>query len=628
MYKITVPIMNMPLKRMGREKMCEDIKKMGAERVFLALGAYQNAYHRPPEQRAPIMAELKDNCAYFHDKGFEVGAWLWTFMVKGESPFIHMQSPDGKISSAQICPSDANFREFAAGYIKDIAACGVDLIMYDDDYRYGFHDMGMGCTCENHVKYMEEKLGESLKDKNLSELLLSGEKNKYRSAWLEANGYYLKLFAQEMREALNTVNPNIRFGLCSCMSLWDTDGVDAETISRILAGGTKPFMRLIGAPYWATNKAWGNRLQNVIELERMERSWCKDDIEIFSEGDVWPRPRHKCPANYLEIFDTALRADGGTDGILKYVFDYTSNAGYESGYLDRHIKNKNLYAEIEKHFSNKTACGVRIYERKQKFADMKIPESVSGTNNVQDIFFSVATRMMSDNSIPTVYNGLGTAGIAFAENITEVSADAMKRGIIIDLRAAEILSANGIDTGILSFGEKKDVCTEYFEDTKNYVSLCCTARELTLSENAVVSSKFITSDEKEIPGSYFYKNNEGHQFFVFAFDAYFNGDEIYRSYERSHQLKNIIEHFGNGKLPAYSYGNPDFYIMTKRDECSLSVGMWNIFADEVLNPVIELDEEYESVEFINCSGKLEKDKVYLSEIQPFAFAAFTVKGKR
>ena len=49
---------------------------------------------------------------------------------------------------------------------------------------------------------------------------------------------------------------------------------DSATVSRILAGNTKPYLRTIGAPYWAVNRSWGNRVQDVIELTRMERSWC------------------------------------------------------------------------------------------------------------------------------------------------------------------------------------------------------------------------------------------------------------------------------------------------------------------------------------------------------------------
>ena len=69
----------------------------------------------------------------------------------------------------------------------------------------------------------------------------------------------------------------------------------------------------------------------------MESSWTKaGDIEILAEGDAFPRPRTRCPASYLEGFDTAIRASGCTDGILKYGIDYFSNTDYETGYAAFH----------------------------------------------------------------------------------------------------------------------------------------------------------------------------------------------------------------------------------------------------------------------------------------------------
>jgi len=612
---------------MGRDKLVKELKTLDAQRVFLAISQYIIS----KEERKAEMEALRENCAFFKAKGFEVGAWFWTFWVKEKNSFTKMKGATGIVSRETVCPSDNAFREFAKDWIKEVASCGFDLIMFDDDFRYGFLDIGMGCVCKNHIAYMENILGEKLDESTLAPRLLSWGKNKYRDAWLEANGYYLRLFAKEMREALDEINPNIRLGLCSCMSLWDTDGVDTVTISKILAGKTKPFIRLIGAPYWAVNKSWGNRLQNIIELERMERSWCEDEnIEIFAEGDVYPRPRINCPANYLELFDMAIRADSRFDGILKYGLDYISNPGYETGYAMRHLKNKPIYDEIHKSFHDKKACGVRVYERMNKFSEMEITDAVAGTCDVQNIFFSPAARMLSDCSIPTVYDGEGICGIAFAENIHMVSDEAMKTGIIIDARAAHILQSNGIDTGILSVGNQMNVDTEYFADMDEYVSCVCKAYDMKISDKAKISSKFsyVTEDgitRKEIVGSYLYQNDKGHKFLVFTFDAYFNGESIYRSYARSMQIKNTIQHFFNQKLPAYSYGNPDFYVIAKKNEQEMAIAMFNCFADSVLTPVIELDKEYTEIQYINCNGNMEGDKVYLDEIAPFAFAGIVVK---
>lgn len=47
--------------------------------------------------------------------------------------------------------------------------------------------------------------------------------------------------------------------------------------------------------------------------------------------------------------------------------------------------------------------------------------------------------------------------------------------------------------------------------------------------------------------------------------------------------------------------------------------------DETLNPEIVFDKEYLNVRFINCSGELKKDKLFLNDIPVFCFAAFEVE---
>ena len=77
-YKISVPVINETIKRNGREKVAEDLKILNAERIFLSLDCYEI----DEEKKKESLIELKDNCEYFHSKGFEVGAWIWAFMFK------------------------------------------------------------------------------------------------------------------------------------------------------------------------------------------------------------------------------------------------------------------------------------------------------------------------------------------------------------------------------------------------------------------------------------------------------------------------------------------------------------------------------------------------------------------
>lgn len=631
MYKVIVPIINSTAQKMGLENHLRELKRLGAQRVLLAL----DRMFISKEKQECDFKMLKENCKFFKDNGFEVASWIWAFNLAEDNDYIHITNITGEICPSEICPSDERFRKFACDYIKRIAECGVDIIQFDDDFRYGYQEeCAFGCTCENHIKYAEELLGEQLTREKLIKHALHGKGNKYRNAWQKSKAHYFKLYANEIRTAVDTVNPNIRISFCSCMSVWDFDGIDTPLMSHILAGKNKPLVRLIGAPYWAVERIFGGcRLQNVIELQRMERSWCDDDIEIMSEGDCYPRPRTNCPANYLEIYDMALRASGEFDGIMKYAIDYHSNVGYENGYIKMHEKNRPLYEKIDVLFGDKTTCGVRVYERMKKYEDMLIPESVEGTDRVVDLFFSPASKMLADNSIPTVYNGDGVCGIAFAENVTAVPTDVMKNGLIIDVRAAEILTEQGIDVGLINIGEKYTAIKEYFDFIDNQYTVNNTVYNMKISESAKVLSHFISYDSsdkenKRSVGSYYYKNSDGQQFLVFGFAAYeqINQSENYcRSYMRSMQIKYATDLFGCEKLPAYAYGNPDLYIIAKKNNDSMSVGLWNIFPDEIDEPVIELDKEYTDIEFVNCTGRLEGNKVFLSELRPFGSSYFEVK---
>ena len=333
MYTLSVPFMLDQVATYGADGFIEELKKIGADTVFLAL----DCYLMDEKKREAVFAALKKNVPLFQEAGFRVGVWVWTFMIREKNDFVHITSPNGKVSREEVCPSDAAFRAFSYEYLKSVAESHPDIILFDDDFRYGYFDCGLGCACKNHRDYMSALLGEEVTMEHLGERIFGGGKNKYRSAYLRANGHFFRTFAAGVREAVDTVDSSIRVGLCACMTTWDFDGVSAAELARILAGKTKPFMRLIGAPYWAHARAWGNRLADVIELERMESSWCGEGIEILAEGDAYPRPRFTCSANMLEGYDMALRASGATSGIHKYVFDYVANPTYERGYIRKYL---------------------------------------------------------------------------------------------------------------------------------------------------------------------------------------------------------------------------------------------------------------------------------------------------
>ena len=648
MYKISVPLtLNGVVARNDYEAIYAELKRFGAERVFLSSGSYTLSESEFEER----FKDLKKATAFFKSKGLEVGYWNWSFMFSNEHPYACLTDFNGKKIDAFACPSDENFVKFSADYFKRFADCGIDILLFDDDLRFGFYSEFPTCLCDNHIAKINEILDENLTREELKEKILNGAKNKYRDAYIKSNGEFLKNFCRNMRETIDTVNPKLRIGYCACMTNWDLDGVTASELSHILAGNsTKPILRLIGAPYWAVEKNDNNNLQDVIELERMERSWIgDDDIEIIAEGDAYPRPRFRCPASYLEGFDTAIRVSGCTDGILKYGIDYHSDINYENGYRKFHERNIENYKLIEKYFSDKKSTGIRIYESAKKISDAVVPTKINETTNFEHLFFSNAARTLAHNTIPTVYEGRGVCGICFDENARNLPFEALENGLIIDIAAAEILTECGIDVGIKEFiCNEKGLCNiipaseEYFIKENNFVdSNGIKIYDIVIDEKAEVLSClkvdqtiFICNtdqgyENKEIPMSYRYENASGQRFLVLNMNTrHFESawqTNVLKQYARSRQIADAVEWLSGKKLPAYSYGNPAMYIQTKESDGALAVGIWNFFADIAIEPVVELAYTYKSIEFINCSGELKGDRVYLSDIPAFGFVGFEVK---
>lgn len=624
-----------------KEVVLEALQKCGANYIFLA----------PPlnsakkENNDVSIEMLRDLIPYYKENGYQVGVWIWSLWVtdfenenildyvmvnhKGEPRYnSNYLNSNKKICSGFICPTSEKAVKIMTDYIKEITSLSPDIILFDDDLDYATHMQSLGCYCDRHLKLISERLGYEISREELSQKVTEEKPNKIRQVWYSLMGETLEYYATEIRKAVDSVNPTVRFGLCSVMSNWCADGTNAEKLVKLLAGNTKPFMRLTAAPYWAL--LWENqKLQHIIEFSRRECSLIEDkNIEVLSEGDVYPRPRHKIPANYLEIFDTALRAADCTNGIHKYMLDYTSNAGnYETGYIERHIKNAPIYEAVERIFKDKTATGVRIYEALDKipeadFTGIKNPHSYAA-----NLFFDYAIKMLSDNSIPTIFEGNDGVGIAFGENARHLPEDALNNGLILDIRAAKILMEKGIDVGIASIGEKTlnnllyfpefddVVVTEYGEDSAYDIKVKDSAEVIVYSEN----------DGKRFVDAYHYENANGQRFLVYAFDGSFTSAARHRNYYTQLQLCSSIEWLSKKKMAVKCLGNPDLYIIAKENEKGLGIGLWNIFADEILKPVIELGSEYSSAEFVNCSGELNGNKITLSEISPFGFAFIHLK---
>ena len=507
--------------------------------------------------------------------------------------------------------------------------------MLDDDFRINvrarlYH---FGCFCKYHLAKYYEKIEEEIARDRLEELILCGGENKYRTAYLDLMGESLLQFARELRLAVDEVNPAIRLGTCATHESWDLCGTDLIEIAKTFAGNTKPFSRISGAPYW------NDDIIPIIEYARQQFAWGKGcGVELFAEGDSFPRPRYNVPSKTLELFDMILLADGTANGILYYAFDYSHEPEYEDGYVNRFIRNQALRDQIQELFADKQPVGVHVCASQKKFKRWELPQKLPKGlfTDLQRTSWSPSQYLLAQNTIPTAYQKSDSPALVLGVNATDVTKQELCHGAILDVEAARILQKRGIDTGLLK-EEKQFFNSEYFVDAKDSVSgfSNIATRKIECHEKATVISRFLPDNS---PASYLYENADGMRFFVMAYDHYASHENTlsivkiknpnrnyFNNYYRQKTLIHAIEWLGRRPLPAICKKNPNLYILaSKGANDSMSVFLCNVHLDDVLSPTVKLDQSYSSIRFVNCTGELNGNTVTLSDIPPFGFAAFEV----
>ena len=617
------------------DKTLAELKKLGASRVYITIS--ERDPFEKGERRTKVIANLKKAIDFYEANGYEASVWMCSigfgspipsYNTEASKDYTRLRSITGKGIGDAFCPLDDKFTDMYCELIADIARTGVKMIMLDDELCLSVRP-GLGCACELHLAEFSKRVGEEITLEGLPEKLFTGKKNKYRDAWLDLMGETLSDFCAKVRAAVDTVDPDIRLGYCAGYTSWDTEGIDALSLTKVLAGKNKPFLRFTGAPYWLSTQRFGRMtLQTIIEMARMQFAWSKDSgVEVFTEVDTYPRDRYHTPVAYSECFDLATRVSDDMDA-LKYMFNYCCPPEYEKGYIAEHASHLELYRDIERVYNSKKSVGIRVYEEMRKLKDAVLPEKFIGEKELMTRFaFSSAQKILTSNAIPTVYEGDGLCGIAFGENAKYLPDSAFNKGLILDVTAAEYLQTKGIDTGLRSVVDSSVAVHESFENGYPYTehfdtkSVCLVEADV----NAKVLSWFTSCemfDDKKTPAAYLYENANGQRFLVYACraDSLRDSSTIFWSYGRAAQIAESIEWLGGAPLPAVCLDNPHLYALCKESDGEVAMGYFNCHVDEINNAKVIFSKKVKSVEILNGEGSVVDDHtVVIKHIKAYGY---------
>lgn len=642
--RLTVPIFPQPPEKLASA--AEDLRTAGADRVFITVS---NLFGKEPDQTA-LLARAADNIRYYHAAGFsEVGIWIIGLGHGGDlseerleatKGFTRLRSlTDGAEEPDSFCPLDENFAEMYTAFLTRVSECRPDLIMIDDDLRISMHRrVGLACACDRHMTLFNRLAEEAgltdhpMTREELAAQLFTGKANPLRSLWMRMTGDTMRSFAARLHDTVERVDPGIRLGHCACMPTWDADGIDNIELARILAGHNRPFLRLIGAPYWCNLDFFRTSgVGSVADLERMQFAWTEayaPEIEVCAEGDVCGLSgRMPTPAIYLEAFDQMLGAE--EHDVQKYLIYHNQYPLYRRTYLERHAEYRPLYRELCDAFENLQTSGVYVHETIHKVESMDC--TGLGAYDVMCCMIPGSVSFINGASLPCSFRRTGytRSALVFGESARDPG-DTADLPLILDAVAAKHLTDAGEDVGLLRSEGPVKRTEEAFEGygVKIRADDCCAFYSFALRDGAEILSRF----EDGSPASYRYENAAGRRFLVYAFDAdRIDGRSMMlRCYPRQQQLIDSVTWLQREPLDAATTDAPALHMLVRRSETEMAVGIWNGYADTARLDEIVLGETFDEIRWLGgCTGELNGDRVRICGAVPTnGFAGFRVRKKQ
>ena len=636
MYRYSAPVYNSHITPDTREAYLQSFEEARITRVFLiAKYSFETGEVRD-------LALLRENVAWLRACG--ISPAIWAGETIGHGGLLHdtgrknlpkctpLRNLDGEDLHGTRCPTDARFEAVLCRIFETLASTHPDYILVDDDFRISYHGKVHACVCERHLQMISERYGAPVTQEEVRESVMHGGANRLRSVYLQTMGDTLRALARKLRACVDAVDKSVGLSLCTCHNHWDLDDADPVELTKIFAGERAPLLRLHGAPYWAAIVP-DRDLPFVFEHARMFAALSAGNgFELMNELDAYPRPRHNCPASYVELTDAVLRADNSTHGALKYMYDYTSSLHYEQGYLAAHKADLAALDALQTCFAAGEQAGVRVFTQphliEENDSDLTPPHPQMPR--------PVAGIMLSRCSIPTTYTGKGICRAVFGESVRRLEDTALSEGLVLDAVSALLLHERGVDVGFEAGQALRELLCEkapqrVLRADRSELAMLIKAKGTFLAAALKKTANvllFVTQNGEELPLCYTYENAAGQRFFVWLFNAAAipRDSDLTQGYLIQEAMHKGVEWVAKQPLPVVCEKNPGLYILCKKTESTMSVALFNAFADSILSPTITLDSTYATIaDTVNTTAQLQGSTVTLDRLPAFSFAAFTVK---
>lgn len=583
---VTVPLIGM--NEQWEDRYLNDCVRMGADSVFL-MAPYDNIVRSKkavrcamfsdailppvPEQRVCDLPSIelvshwadvyRQLAPKYRAAGIEPYFWLChtighggELSTKVKTPFQALVGTGGQEAHGCYCPLDPGFRQYLLDVLATLAAADIPLILLDDDFRINYHEpaVDIGCFCPLHIKRFNEEYGTQYTREELSERVFHNIGNT-RAQFMKSVGDSMLELAADMEKTVHSINPNTRLGLASAMIHYSTEGYDIRKLAEVLAGPTRPYIRVFGAPYHVKNSP-GQLGHTVDTAKHFAAYFDGSDVEIISEGDTFPHTRFFTNKTVLETYLLAARC-AGIRNMLHYPFPFAASPDYEPIYVQATQELTPTMELLDQLLpQNVVAKGMAPVMSFNNFANVPISERMTQWERAWPDE-PLAVQMLMQFGIPTApYRQEDTQPVFLAGHnaygyTPQQVEELLDRGAIIDATAAAWLVERGHDIGLqsveaLPFTPTFELYCDcpfspVYKDEQVWLlspadaSFC----RLQPKENAVIAGFFIDGETgARTPSCVAYSNGK-RKVFILGFDVY-NAREksqVIYSVARAEQLR-------------------------------------------------------------------------------------------
>jgi len=487
-----------------------------------------------------------------------------------DEPWQRMMDIEGNVSRGSYCPLDPGLRGYISKSYKALTEAGPDFLWIDDDVRLEGHmPVVQCCFCDRCLERFSEETGRNWTRESLKTAINStdaAESFIVRKAWLRHNNGIMWDVMNQVRVAVDSVNPGLPVGLMCGESFYNGYGF-GEWLEELSRDAQKPGMLRPGGGFY-TDATPIAILQKAHSLGRQTAEVAKSVVDIQSEIECFPYARLGKSIKMTCTEAAVYIANGCTGTAFNIMGSLGAPIPEYEAFLVAIEKYRDFYEVIADTFQRSDCEGMWQLSCKDLLASENLGSEWFAGAKTLPVNGQVIELASAGIPIATSQNAgaltfiTGTAPLAFSkEEIEKV----LSGGVMMDGAALECLTHMGFGDllGFKVAGKREDDTVEELTDDPINAGFAGWHRDCRQSfkwwvetayllepidPTARVTSKAVDFELKgDSPISGLYENRLGGRIAVFGYFPWsFTGSLV-----RSTQLKRTSVWLSNNKLPGY-----------------------------------------------------------------------------